>query len=111
MSALRELGYKVADSLETAEFLSGVSMDFCGKATINNVFTAYEDGFEVNQDLPGHMLWEELYSVSPEVQFQYQCTRKENRAANQRSAFSQSSSLTLRQYWIWTLWLTDRIKI
>ena len=76
-SALRELGYKVADSLETAEFLSGVWMDFCGKATINNVFTAYE--FEVNQDLPGDMLWEELYSVSPEgtkvdvliVQFQY----------------------------------------
>ena len=66
-SALRELGCKVADSLETAEFLRGIWRDFGeGKATIKDVLTAYEEiGFEVNQDLPGNMLWEELYSDSP----------------------------------------------
>ena len=66
-SALRELGYKVADSLETAEFLSGVWREYCeDRATIRDVLTAYEEnGFEVNQDLPGNVLWEELYSASP----------------------------------------------
>ena len=61
------ISYKVADSLETAEFLSDVWREFCeGKATINDVLTAYEEnGFEVNQDLPGNMLWEDLYSASP----------------------------------------------
>ena len=57
-SALRELGYKVADSLETAEFLSGIWRDFCeGKATIKDVLTAYEDHrFDANQDLAWNLM-------------------------------------------------------
>ena len=66
-SALRELGFKVADYLETTEFLSGVWKDyFQGRATIEDVLAAYEQhGFDANQDLPGNWLWEELYTASP----------------------------------------------
>ena len=66
-SALRELGFKVADSLETAEFLSGVWKDFFeGRATIEDVLAVYEQhGFDANQDYPGNFLWEELYLASP----------------------------------------------
>ena len=54
-SALRELGFKVADYLETTEFLSGVWKDFFeGQATIEDVLAVYEQhGFDANQDLPG----------------------------------------------------------
>lgn len=66
-AALRKLGYNVADYMETAEFLSGVWLEFYeGKATIEKVLAAYDQhGFDANQDLPGNMLWEELYDASP----------------------------------------------
>ena len=66
-SALRELGFKVADYLEPTEFLSGVWKDFFeGRATIEDVLAVYEQhGFDANQDLPGNWLWEELYTALP----------------------------------------------
>lgn len=66
-TALRHLGYNVADYMETAEFLSGVWLDFYeGRASIQKVLAAYDEhGFDANQDLPGNMLWEELYDASP----------------------------------------------
>jgi len=62
-SALRQLGYKVADFVETLEFLSIVWLDFYeGRATIDDVLEVYDKhGFDCNQDLPGNVLWEELY--------------------------------------------------
>ena len=49
------------------KFLSGVWKDFYeGNATIEKVLAAYDEhGFDANQDLPGNMLWEELYDASP----------------------------------------------
>lgn len=62
-SALRKLGYNVADYMETAEFLSFVWRDYVeGKATIDDVINAYDKhGFDANQDIPGNLLWEDLY--------------------------------------------------
>lgn len=62
-SALRQLGYNVADYMETAEFLSFIWRDFIeGKATIEDVINAYDQhGFDTNQDIPGNVLWEDLY--------------------------------------------------
>ena len=66
-SALRILGYNVADYMETAEFLSSVWKEyFDGNASIHQVLGAYKQhGFDSNNDLPGNMLWEELYDASP----------------------------------------------
>ena len=62
-SALRKLGYNVADYMETVEFLSFVWRDYIdGKATIDDVINAYDKhGFDANQDIPGNLLWEDLY--------------------------------------------------
>lgn len=62
-SALRQLGYTVADYYETVEFLSFVWRDYVeGKATIDDVIGAYDKhGFDANQDIPGSLLWEDLY--------------------------------------------------
>ena len=39
---------------------------FNGTGSIEEVLDAYDKkGFEANQDLPGNMLWEELYKASP----------------------------------------------
>lgn len=66
-SALRELGYKVADNLETIEFLSYEWRSFVeGESSIESVLTAYDrHGFDANQDLPGNVLWEDMYRASP----------------------------------------------
>ena len=64
-NALRQLGYTVADTGETGEFLSLVWRDYVeGKTTIDEVINAYDKhGFDANQDLPGNLLWEDLYRV------------------------------------------------
>ena len=42
-------------------------MDFFeGRASIQKVLAAYDEhGFDTNQDIPGNMLWEEMYEASP----------------------------------------------
>ena len=47
--------------------ISEAWLDFYeGKASIQKVLTAYDEhGFDANQDLPGNMLWEEMYDASP----------------------------------------------
>ena len=66
-SALRELGYKVADYCETGEYISYQWTDFVnGKVGIEAVIEEYKkNGFQANQDMPGNFLWEELYNASP----------------------------------------------
>ena len=66
-SALRKLGYNVADFVETSEFLSSVWLDYLeDRASINDVLDAYKKhGFDSNQDLPGNIHWEELYRAMP----------------------------------------------
>ena len=62
-AALRQLGYKVADFLETTEFLALIWRDYLeGAVSIEDVIAEYDkNGFDANQDLPGNLLWEELY--------------------------------------------------
>ena len=37
-----------------------------GRASIEKVLATYDQhGFDANQDIPGNMLWEELYEASP----------------------------------------------
>ena len=59
-AALRQLGYNVADYMETAEFLSFVWRDYLrGKVKIEEVIAEYDKhGFDCNQDVPGNLLWE-----------------------------------------------------
>ena len=66
-SALRHLGYNVADSMETAEFLSIIWQSYLrGEASIDDVLAKYENfGFDSNQDIPGNYLWEDLYRAMP----------------------------------------------
>ena len=66
-TALRSLGYKVADYMETLEFLNEIWRAYLnGEATIEAVLEEYEKhGFDANQDLPGNLKWEELYNGSP----------------------------------------------
>jgi len=69
-AALRVLGYNVADYLETCEFMSETWLKFLeGKIDAKAVLDKYkEQGFDANQDIPGNMLWEELYAASPKGQ-------------------------------------------
>ena len=62
-SALQQLGYTVADYYETVEFLSFVWRDYVeGTASIDDVIAAYDkNGFDASQDIPGSLLWEDLY--------------------------------------------------
>ena len=64
--ALRVLGFKVADWLETAEYLGSTWRDYIDeKITIEDVLQKYDElGFDANQDYPGNFLWEELYFAS-----------------------------------------------
>ena len=80
-SALRTLGYNVADYMETMEFLSIIWRDYLlGKglfsrfgiiknfriklASIDDVISEYEKhGFDTNQDIPGNLLWQDLYEA------------------------------------------------
>ena len=69
-AGLRELGYNVCDAMETTE--SGLSRFWWeymqGHAGISSVIEAYaENGFTVNQDLPGNFYWEQLFEKSPNV--------------------------------------------
>ena len=61
------LGYSVADTNETLEFLTQSWYNyFQGNASIDDVVADYDkNGFDANQDLPGNMKWEELYEASP----------------------------------------------
>ena len=64
-SALRHLGYNVADFMETMEFLSSVWLDYLqGKTSIDSVIAEYrKHGFDANQDLPGNVYWHQLYKA------------------------------------------------
>ena len=55
--------YNVADYMETLEFLSEVWAKFVqGQVGIDAVIEEYhKHGFDVNQDIPGNVHWEELY--------------------------------------------------
>ena len=55
--------YNVADYMETLEFLSEVWAKFVqGQVGIDAVIEEYhKHGFDVNQDIPGNVYWEELY--------------------------------------------------
>jgi len=66
-TALRELGYNVADYMETAEFLSEDWMKYLkNEITTTQLLAAYErEGFDANQDVPGNMIWHELFDASP----------------------------------------------
>ena len=66
-TALRKLGYKVADFVETTEFLSFVWLDYLeDRASITDVLDAYKKhGFDCNQDFPGNLRWEDLYRAMP----------------------------------------------
>lgn len=54
-AALRQLGYNVADYIETTEYLTDEWLRFIdGRETIENVIAAYDrNNFDTNQDLPG----------------------------------------------------------
>jgi len=67
-AALREIGFNVADALETIECLGPTWVEYIeGRAKIEDVISKYEQhNFDTNQDLPGNMLWEELYRALPE---------------------------------------------
>ena len=66
-AALKKLGYNVADYMETAEFLSLIWRDYLrGEATIEDVIAEYDKNeFDANQDIPGNLLWEDLYRAMP----------------------------------------------
>jgi len=66
-TSLRKLGFKVADYIETVEYISAVWLRFLrGEATIEDVLAEYDkNGFDANQDVPGNLKWEELYRASP----------------------------------------------
>ena len=51
--------------METAEFISFAWRDYIqGKVGIENVLATYEEhGFDCNQDIPGNILWEDLYRL------------------------------------------------
>ena len=48
--------------------LSDVWLDFLnGKVKIEKVISEYKvHGFDVNQDLPGNIYWQDLYKASPQ---------------------------------------------
>ncbi|CBY30727.1 unnamed protein product [Oikopleura dioica] len=59
-SALRLLGYNVADLAENIHFLSEVWFDYIhGKCSIHKY------GFQANQDVPSNVHWEALFHASP----------------------------------------------
>ncbi|CAG5104153.1 Oidioi.mRNA.OKI2018_I69.chr1.g1118.t1.cds [Oikopleura dioica] len=66
-NALRILGYNVADLSETIHFMSEVWYDYMkGKCSIHRVIEEYQKhGFQVNQDVPSNVFWEQLYHASP----------------------------------------------
>jgi len=66
-AALEELGVKVCDAMDTMEHLAKTWIEYMdGKIPIGNVLAKYhEHGFQANQDLPGNILWEDLYNASP----------------------------------------------
>ena len=64
------MGFNVCDALETTE--SGISIQWwnymLGKCTISDIINEYKaHGFEVNQDLPGHFYWEQLFEECPDA--------------------------------------------
>merc|ERR1712227_28815 len=67
--ALRMLGYKVADYLETTGDLAREWNDFIyGKSTIKPVIEKYKKcGYQANQDVPGNFYWKDLYDASPDA--------------------------------------------
>jgi len=69
-TALRHLGYNVADYMETLEFLSEIWAKFVqGHVGIDAVIEEYHrHGFDVNQDIPGNVYWEELYKASSKLE-------------------------------------------
>ena len=67
-AALDILGFRVADYIETTEFLTKEWLEFMeGNGTIEKVIEAYaREGFDTNQDFPGNIFWEDLYRAIPD---------------------------------------------
>lgn len=63
-AAFAQLGFTVADYIETAEFLTSEWLNFIdGRGSIQDVLAAYDrHGFDTNQDFPGNIFWEEMYN-------------------------------------------------
>ena len=70
------------------DFLSDVWLSyFEGKASIEDVLHAYDKHrFDANQDLPGNMLWEELYKASPKGTKVILTVRASDKGKNHRTA-------------------------
>ena len=66
-TALRQLGFRVADTMENIEFLMDVWLRFVtGKCSIDEVVERYKQhGFDANQDSPSNFLWHELHTACP----------------------------------------------
>lgn len=64
-SALRELGYNVADFKETLLYLGPVWLQYMdGKCPIEDVLAEYErHGFDANQDMPSNFCWEAMFNA------------------------------------------------
>ena len=67
-AALEILGVRVADYIETTEFLTKEWLQFMeGRGKIEDVIDAYaREGFDTNQDFPGNIFWEDLYKAIPD---------------------------------------------
>jgi len=68
-AALRKLGYKVADYVETGTDLVYEWDDFLsGRSSMKPVIAKYKKcGYQANQDVPGNFFWEDLFEHSPDA--------------------------------------------
>lgn len=67
-AAFEKLGFRVADYIETCEFLTEEWLEYMeGRGSIKKVLDAYErNNFDTNQDFPGNIYWEELWRANGE---------------------------------------------
>merc|ERR1719276_717398 len=105
-NCLRTLGFKVADYVETVEFLSDVWVEYVnGRCSIRKVIAEYnKHGFQANQDIPGNMYWEELFHASPNAKVIL--TVRDNTEVWNKSFLGflkQEYNLT------WSFWLNQRM--
>ena len=66
-TALRTLGYKVADVIEQVEFLTPKWYHYLsGQCSIDDVIAKFDEhGFDTTQDFPANMNWDKLYGALP----------------------------------------------
>ena len=92
-AALDILGFRVADYIETTEFLTKEWLEFMeGHGTIESVIEAYSrEGFDTNQDFPGNIFWEDLYRAIPDCKVSTEILSNFSKILN-ISEFSQRKS-------------------